>query len=140
MQELSKLCKTARVDLHIAVNGLTLRMNNVVVEVDVHGPHKSQVFWRLLTSTASFKKIVEGHRKQYVQFGELIDVATPPSITSISSERFEDSRKDTDLNQKRSRRVVAYAPRRDVWRASLESFLSRDRPLPASLNLRNFRA
>lgn len=62
MSELNKI------DLHLAVDGFTLRINNIDVEIDVHGSCKNKVFWRLLTSTAPYWKIIEGSHKTYVHF------------------------------------------------------------------------
>ena len=61
------MSEPVKVDLRIIMNGLTLMVDNVDVKVDVHGLNKSRAFWRLLSSTAPFWKIVEGQNKVYIR-------------------------------------------------------------------------
>jgi len=66
----------SKIDIHLAIDGFTLRINGLDTDVDVHGPHKNEVFCRLLTSTAPFWKIRQGSHKGYMHLeGNISDLS-----------------------------------------------------------------
>ena len=81
------MSETAKVDLHIIIYGLTLTVNDVDVEVDVHGLNKSRVFWRLLASTAPFWKIVEGQHKAYIHLEGLTSSEVANALKALAGIR-----------------------------------------------------
>ena len=83
----SFMSETATLDLQIAVNGLTLRVNNIDVKVDVRGKHKSMVFWRISTSTDPSWKIVEGYHKIYMHFQGSTDEVVAKALKALSKIR-----------------------------------------------------
>jgi hypothetical protein len=81
------MSEKAKIDLQRAVNGLTLRINNLDVEVDVRGKLKSRVFWKLLTSANSNWKIVEGYHKIYMHIQESTDELVAKALKALSKIR-----------------------------------------------------
>ena len=70
-------------------------VDNVDVKVDVHGLNKSRAFWRLLSSTAPFWKIVEGQNKVYIRLEGLTSSDVANALKALARIRTL-TRKETE--------------------------------------------